>query len=52
MSILGPLFKIFLYDLLLFVPDIGIANYADDNTLHATNKYLETVLKDIERGFC
>ena len=30
-----------------FVPDIGIANYADDNTLHATSKHLETVLKDL-----
>ena len=33
-----------LCDLFLFVPDIGIANYADDNTPHATNKHLETVL--------
>ena len=33
----------------LFVPDIGIANYADDNT-HTTNKHLETVLKDLEQG--
>ena len=32
-----------------FVPDIGIANYADDNTLHATSKHLETVLKDLEQ---
>ena len=31
-------------DLFLFVPDINIANYADDNTPHATNKHLETVL--------
>ena len=50
-SILGPLlFNIFLCDLFLFVPDIGIANYADDNTPHATNKHLETVLKDLEQG--
>ena len=49
-SILGPLLFIFLCDLFLFVPDIGIANYADDNTLHATNKHLETVLKDLEQG--
>ena len=34
----------------LFGPDIGIANYADDNTPHATDKYLETVLKDLEKG--
>ena len=34
----------------LFVPDIGIAKYADGNTPHATNKHLETVLKDLEQG--
>ena len=49
--ILGPLlFNIFLCDLFLFVPDISIANYADDNTPHATNKHLDTVLKDLEQG--
>ena len=49
-SILGPLlFNIFLCDLFLFVSDIGIANYADDNTPHATDKHLETVLKDLEQ---
>ena len=37
-------------DLFLFVPDINIANYADDNTPHATNKHLETVLTtDLEQ---
>ena len=40
----------FLCDLFLFVPDIGIANYVDDNTLHATIKHLETVLTDLEQG--
>ena len=50
-SILGPLlFNIFLCDLFLFVPDIVITNYADDNTPHATNKHLKTVLKDLEQG--
>ena len=50
-SILGPLlFNIFLCDLFLFVPNIGIANCADDNTLHTTNKHLETVLKELEQG--
>ena len=33
--------------LFLFVRDIP--NYADDNTPHATNKDLETVLKDLEQ---
>ena len=48
-SILGPLL-IFFCDLFLFVSDIGIANYADNNTPHATNKYLKTVLKDLDQG--
>ena len=51
-SILGPLlFNIFLCGFFLFVPKIGIVNYADDNTLYATNKHLETVLKDLQQGF-
>ena len=33
----------------LFVLDICIANYADDNRLHATSKHLETILKDLEQ---
>ena len=50
-SILSPLlFNIFLCDLFLFVLDNDIANYADDNTPHATNKHLKTVLKDLEQG--
>ena len=50
-SIPGPLlFNIFLCDLFLFVSDIGIANYADDNTSHITDKHLETVLKNLEQG--
>ena len=49
--ILGPLlFDIFFGDLFLFVPNTGIANYADDNTPHVTNKHLETALKDLEQG--
>ena len=40
--ILGPLlFNIFMCALFLFVPDIGIAAYAGDNTPHATNKILK-----------
>ena len=33
-----------------FVPDIGIANYTDDNTPRVTNKHLKTVLKDLKQG--
>ena len=42
-------FNIFLCDLFLFVPDTGMANYADDNTLHTTNKHLGTLLKELEQ---
>ena len=50
-SFLDPLlFNISLCGLFLSVTDIGIANYADDNTSHATNKHLQTVLKDLEQG--
>ena len=38
-------------DLFHFVPNISIENYADDNTSHASNKHLETVLEDLEQGF-
>ena len=47
-SIYGPLlFNKFLCDLFLFVPDIGIANYVDDNTPYTTSKHLETILTDL-----
>ena len=41
---------LFLCDLFLFVLNIGVANYADDNNPHTTNKHFETVLKDLEQG--
>ena len=34
----------------LFVSDTSIANYADANTTHATNKHLETLVRDLEQG--
>ena len=49
-SILGPLlFNIFLCDLLKFFPDVDIANYADDNTLHSSNINLNKLLHDLEK---
>ena len=49
-SILGPLlFNIFLCNLFQFFPDVDIANYADDNTPHWSNRNLNKVLHDLER---
>ena len=49
-SILGPLlFNIFPCDLFQFFPDVDIANYADDNTPHSSNKNLNKVLHDLEK---
>ena len=37
-SILGPiLFNIFINDLLLFINEAKLANFADDNTIYAAN---------------
>ena len=46
-SILGPLlFNIFLCDLFLFLHDISVANYADDNTPYCTRlKILDVLIK-------
>ena len=46
-SILGPLlFNIFLCDLFLFLHDISVANYADDNTPYCTRlKVLDVLIK-------
>ena len=46
-SILGPLlFSVFLCDLFLFLQDISVANYADDNTPYCTGlKILDVVIR-------
>ena len=49
-SILGPLlFNIFLNDILFFVKDSNITNYADDNTPYATEDSIEKLLETLER---
>ena len=48
-SILGPLlFNIFINDLFLFITDIQVANYADDNTPYATDKNIEFLLEKLQ----
>ena len=42
---LGPLlFNMFLNDIFFFLKDANLGNYADNSTLYAYNKNLETVV--------
>ena len=51
-SILGPLlFNIFLNDLLLFVENSDLSNYADDNTLCGCGNNLEEVKQTLRGDF-
>ena len=50
-SILGPLlFNIFLCDLFLFVKDVDIASYADDNTPFSTGLKVQNALTKLENA--
>ena len=51
-SILGPLlFNIFLSDIFFFLKDANLGNYADDSTLYAYNKNLETLICNLRQEF-
>ena len=47
-SILGLLFNIFLSDLFLFLNEVDIANYADDNTPYVCEQDSRTVTENLE----
>ena len=50
-SILGPLFfNVFLCDLFLFIYDIDIASYTDDNTPYTVDKNTEKIIKVLEHA--
>ena len=50
-SILGPLlFNIFICDLLYFLEDFDIANYADDSTPYCACKSAEFVVNSLEQS--
>ena len=49
-SILGPiLFNIFINDLFLFINEVELANFADDNTIYTTKKNVEEIIKVLEK---
>ena len=50
-SALGPLlFNIYINDLLMFVPDLEICNYADDTTLYASDINPSHVIEKLEKN--
>ena len=50
-SILGPLlFNIFLFDLFLFLDDIPVVNYVDDNASYCTGLKISDVLTKLENA--
>ena len=50
-SILGPiLFNIFLCDLFLFLPNVDVASYADDNTPYSAGNTVDEVLCSLQNS--
>ena len=52
-SILGPLlFNIFINDLLYFVKETEVCNFADDNTIYSCSSSLDLVIRSLESELC
>ena len=50
-SVLGPLiFNIYVNDLLFFLKDLGICNFADDIVTYISDESLENFLKSLEKN--
>ena len=47
--ILGPLLFNIFWNIFFFLKDANVGNYADDSTLYAYNKSLETVICNIRQ---
>ena len=48
-SILGPLlFNIFINDIFLFIYETELCNFADDNTIYASDKHIDNVLTKLK----
>ena len=50
-SILGPLFFNIFLNIFFFLNEANLGNYADDSTLYAYNKNLETVICNLRQEF-
>ena len=50
-SVLGPLlFNIYLNNLIMFVNDAQILNYADDTTIYACDNSIHCIIETLESG--
>ena len=52
-SVLGPLlFKISVNDLICFIQNTEICNFADDDTIYFCGSYLDGIIIDLEEDLC
>ena len=52
-SVLGPLlFNIYVNDLIYFIQNTEICNFADDNTIYSCGNNLDRIIIDLEEDLC